>query len=80
MGTMLGSASSGATSVLGPYEKGQSDGRAINANHAQGGDVGMTPKLGQCETAVGGVGFIRFYNDAQTAEYVRGCLETVDGS
>jgi hypothetical protein len=65
---------------MGPYEKGKSDGSAINTNHAQAGDVGTAAKSVQCDAAVGGVGFIRAYTTAETAEYVRGCMETVDGT
>ena len=78
LGGVLVSAS--GTSAMGPYEKGKSDGSAINTNHAQAGDVGTAAKSVQCDAAVGGVGFIRAYTTAETAEYVRGCMETVDGT
>jgi hypothetical protein len=78
LGGILVSAS--GTSAMGPYEKGRSDGSAINTNHAQAGDVGTAAKSVQCDAAVGGVGFIQAYTTAETAEYVRGCMETVDGT
>ncbi|CAL9644872.1 hypothetical protein SUDANB32_06437 [Streptomyces sp. enrichment culture] len=60
---------------LPPAEKGKSDAYWMIQNHTDGGDVSITdtPPGTACELAVKGVGFIRFYTEEETQEYVTAC-------
>jgi hypothetical protein len=77
LGFMSGSsgASAAGPDNLTAAEKGKSDAQAIVRNHTAGGDTAIATPEAVCDVAEKGVGFIRFYTEQQSQEYLAACQQ-----